>query len=373
MTAGLDRREGQPVLFLGLLLGGWCLLRVLTWQNPWPDFELPPMLPLAHTAFPVPDTGAMGDRRLSEGEAGKLNRSLPDRTAQIVASTAVLPPEPTAPLPDTAAHFDTSRRGVGHNLLFAAGMANLPMPRSVSAALDTHPGSARSIAKAPPAPMASPWRLDAWLLLRDGPAQLAGGGDRPASYGASQLGAILAYRLAPGGAARQPAAYARIARALVDDGDSEAALGLRARLLSGVPLSLHAELRVTERPGRGPEIRPAAFLAGGFDALRLPARMTARGYGQAGYVGGDFATAFADGALVAEREVARFDLATVSLGAGAWGGVQRGAGRFDVGPSVTVKLELGGAPARIEADYRWRVAGGAQPGNGGVVTLSTGF
>ncbi|MEH6682908.1 MAG: hypothetical protein V7664_00270 [Qipengyuania sp.] len=29
--------------------------------------------------------------------------------------------------------------------------------------------------------------------------------------------------------------------------------------------------------------------------------------------------------------------------------------------------------ARIEADYRWRVAGNAEPGNGGVVTLSTGF
>ena len=61
------------------------------------------------------------------------------------------------------------------------------------------------------------------------------------------------------------------------------------------------------------------------------------------------------------------------LGGGAWGGAQQGAARLDIGPSLTVDLRLGAAPARIEADYRWRVAGNAEPGNGGVVTLSTGF
>ena len=30
------RRQGQPVLFLALLLAGWCLLRIVTWENPWP-------------------------------------------------------------------------------------------------------------------------------------------------------------------------------------------------------------------------------------------------------------------------------------------------------------------------------------------------
>ena len=63
----------------------------------------------------------------------------------------------------------------------------------------------------------------------------------------------------------------------------------------------------------------------------------------------------------------------VALGGGVWGGAQQGAARLDIGPSLTVDLRLGAAPARIEADYRWRVAGNAEPGNGGVVTLSTGF
>ncbi|MFW2350863.1 hypothetical protein [Qipengyuania sp.] len=374
MTAQFARREGQPVLFLGLLFAGWCLLRVLTWQNPWPEqIDLPDLLHLSDTikraATPV---SPASDRR--EGVA--LAEAKLAQPATLVPANAVplgtVSPATVAP-PDFAAHFDTHRRAVGHNLLFAAGMASLPMPRSIAALLDDSPGTARSIARAPQRTTASSWRIDAWALLREGEVLPTGGGDHPASYGASQLGAVLAYRLAPAGTGHQPAAYARVTRSLVDGGETEGALGLRARPIRGVPITLHAEMRVTEGPGRSAEIRPAAFLAGGFDSLRLPARVTARGYGQAGYVAGDFATAFADGALVAERELARFDLATVSLGADAWGGAQRGATRLDLGPSLSVKLELGGAPARIAADYRWRVAGRAEPGDGGVVTLSTGF
>ena len=37
MSAAEGRRQGQPVLFLGLLLAGWCLARLLTWQSPWPE------------------------------------------------------------------------------------------------------------------------------------------------------------------------------------------------------------------------------------------------------------------------------------------------------------------------------------------------
>jgi hypothetical protein len=46
---------------------------------------------------------------------------------------------------------------------------------------------------------------------------------------------------------------------------------------------------------------------------------------------------------------------------------------LDVGPKVSFRLTVGQAPARIEADYLWRVAGNAAPGNGGLITLSPGF
>ncbi|WP_370032751.1 hypothetical protein [Qipengyuania mesophila] len=373
MIGGFARREGQPVLFLGLLFAGWCLLRVLTWDNPWPEqLDLPELLQLTDAISTEAAPVARASDPLKDVHLAKAERAQPQEPLPILPAPLGTDWRETPPQPDFAAHFDTHRRAVGHNLLFAAGMANMPMPRSVAVLLDSAPGAVRSIARAPQPLTASPWRIDAWALLREGGVRLTGG-ERPASYGASQLGAVLAYRLAPTGAAHQPVAYARVARSLVDGGETEGALGIRARPLPGVPIAFHAEMRVTERPGRSAEIRPAAFLAGGFDSLRLPGRVSARGYGQAGFVAADFATAFADGAVVAERELARFDLATVSLGAGAWGGAQRGAARLDFGPSLAVKLELGGAPARIEADYRWRVAGNAEPGNGGVVTLSTGF
>lgn len=361
------------MLFLCLLFAGWCLLRVLTWQNPWPEeLTLPSALHFA---------GGEG----AAMEAGPV-------TSVVTAENALSGDGPTAmpavaPMPwrglddalpvtfaaeDFTAHFDTHRRAMGHNLLFAAGMASLPMPRSLTTVLDEAPGAARTISRPAPEVTPSPWRFDGWIALREGGALLTGSGSRPSSYGASQLGAVLAYRLAPA-SPRVPAAYVRISHALAADGETDAALGLRARPLAAIPLTLHAEARLTQGPARATEIRPAVFVAGGVESLPLPARINARFYGQAGYVGGRFATAFADGALVAERDVARFELGEVSLGAGVWGGAQRDAARLDLGPSVSLKVELGGAPARIAADYRWRVAGDAEPGNGGVLTVSTGF
>ncbi len=376
MKARVARREGQPVLFLGLLLAGWCLLRVLTWESPWPQgLALPDPLRFA-------DIGAQIDYRSNE-EPEPANESHPGNVHS--PSVWITPPAPPALFGDQerpgkglkmtseyAEHFATDRRAVGHNLLFAAGMASLPMPRSVAALLDQAEARDRSVAIGRFGPGASPWRFDGWLVLRDGGTQLTGTGERPASYGASQVGAVLAFRLDPDNA-HAPAAYVRASRALIEGGETEGAVGVRVRPMAGLPVSLHAEARLTQRPGRPVELRPAAFVAGGFEGLSLPQGLTARGYGQAGYAGGEFSTPFADGALVVEREVARFDLGEVSLGAGAWGGAQRGATRLDLGPRLAVKIEVGGAPARIEADYRWRVAGQAQPGNGGVLTLSTGF
>ncbi len=87
-----------------------------------------------------------------------------------------------------------------------------------------------------------------------------------------------------------------------------------------------------------------------------------------------FATPFADGALVAERRAVTFDSGGLSLGGGRLGRrPERGRPGVDVGPAVTLNLSAGGAPVRLEAGYRVRVAGNAAPGNGGVLTLSTGF
>jgi len=170
----------------------------------------------------------------------------------------------------------------------------------------------------------------------------------------------------------EPEVYGRFSRALTEGRDTEGALGLRARPVSTLPVRLHAEVRVTQRPGQT-EIRPSAYVTAGIEKAGLPGDVRVRAYGQAGYIGGDFETAFADAQIVADRELTSFDLGAVSVGAGAWAGAQKGAARFDVGPSASVSLDIADVPVRVSADYRVRIAGDANPGNAATLTLSTGF
>ena len=373
MSAAEGRRQGQPVLFLGLLLAGWCLARLLTWQSPWPEvaplteaFQFARADVGGGTPLPPMRTGS-GARQLQKVDPGSRDRAILAHRPSLFEG---LPPsEPLSPA-DPASLFGTHRTATGHALLFARGMASLPLPRSVARLIDRQaasPGWAEQSSH-------GRWRFDGWVVLREGGSATANGAQTgaPATYGASQMGAVLAYRLNPG-EARDPSVYLRASRALVEGGETELAAGGAIRPFGKLPVKLHAELRVTERPGQGPAVRPAAFVAGGLEGVGLGHGLAARGYAQAGYVAGDFATPFADGALVVDREVARFDLGRVSLGGTARGGVQRGAARLDLGPSMTLDLTLDNVPARIEADYRWRVAGDATPGHGGVLTLSTGF
>lgn len=215
------------------------------------------------------------------------------------------------------------------------------------------------------------WSGDVWLALRQGSSSLGAVGAAVPVYGASQAGAVLRYELAPGSHHR-PAAYARAVQALAGGRESDLATGLAARLVAGVPLTAHVEARLSRRGG-AVDIRPAAFVAAGFDEAPLPLGMRARGYAQAGYVGGQDATGFADGSLLAERRMLSRGATEFGAGAGLWGGAQRGAARLDFGPSASLRFPLGGGTGRIAVDYRLRVAGNAEPASGAALTLSTGF
>lgn len=253
-------------------------------------------------------------------------------------------------------------------------MASLPMPRSVDTWLDAaSPAADLAFRPASSGVNIRPdrWRVDGWLVLREGSRRLSTAGDRPSSYGASQAGAVLAYRLAPHDR-HDPAAYVRVSRALVSGGETEGAAGLRIRPVPVLPVNLHAEVRVTEYPDRT-EIRRAAFASAGLPETRLPFDLRAEGYAQAGYVTGDFATGFVDGRVTVGHKVQQTDSTSLEAGLGVWGGAQRDAARLDVGPRLQATLRVGGAPARLSADYRFRIAGAAEPKNGVAITLSTGF
>jgi hypothetical protein len=136
---------------------------------------------------------------------------------------------------------------------------------------------------------------------------------------------------------------------------------------------LHGEARFTSAPG-GTMVRPAAFAVTELPPFALPLGLRGEAYGQAGYVGGKFATGFADGQLRIDHRIVSLGKAEMRLGGGTWGGIQKGASRLDAGPSLTIGQALGGpASMRLAADWRFRVAGKAAPGSGPAVTLSAGF
>jgi hypothetical protein len=97
------------------------------------------------------------------------------------------------------------------------------------------------------------------------------------------------------------------------------------------------------------------------------------GYGQAGFVSGQGGGPFADVAAHAHRPIAQSQRASFAIGAGIWAGGQDNVMRMDVGPNVRANVTAGGALFQLDASWRVRVAGHAQPGNGPAMTLSTSF
>lgn len=215
------------------------------------------------------------------------------------------------------------------------------------------------------------WSTDGWLMLRGGATSPGIGGFGPPSYGASQAGAVVRYRLAPASKHR-PAAYLRATSAVDPMRDEEVAVGLSARPVSTLPVTAALELRGNRNFGKT-RLRPAAMLISELPPLPLPLGFRAEAYGQAGYVGGDFAGPFADGQVSITRSIAHVGGAELRAGGGAWGGAQRGASRLDAGPTASLGLRLGPAAARVSADWRFRLAGDAEPQSGPALTLSAGF
>ena len=271
---------------------------------------------------------------------------------------------------------------IGHQLLWMAAVSRLPLPFRLA---DISQGTRAGAVGLPqpfypvghePAVRANRWSADGWLMLRNGGNGRLPAGGAAASYGASQAGAVLRYRLVPGDAHRS-AAYLRASAALDGSRDRELALGLSARLLPSVPVVAAAELRASGNRA-GTRLRPAAMVVTEIAPIALPLASRLEAYGQAGYVGGRDATAFADGQLRVDRQVSRFRVAEVRTevraGVGAWAGAQKGASRVDVGPSLTLGVPAGQNGAmRLSMDWRFRVAGRAAPASGPALTLSAGF
>lgn len=383
-------RRGQPLLVYAALIAGWIALRTAWWDSPLRQ-EVERVPRMATSVGESPASGARGkDVALEPGRMKPVDRSVAGRVAGEPALPFPLPPVDRTPLTHGPAmdregfavtageeEFARGRTSAGHQLLWLAAMAHLPVPRQLADATDRRARDRHADAWLPLARERNErrWSLDSWLFLRQGSGARPGSSGLRPSYGQSQLGAVLRYRLGEA-RGRESGLYARYSQALAGPGESEFAGGIAARPIVGLPVRLHAELRAT-RAGGHTEVRPAALATAGLHR-DLGQDVQVRGYGQAGYVGGGFPTAFVDGQLVADRKVAQFDLGRLTggslrVGGGAWGGAQKDAARLDMGPSASILVPVTAAPVRLSLDYRFRVAGDAEPQSGVAMTLSTGF
>lgn len=388
-----DRRRGQPLAMLGVVLAGWVALRVMLWE-PGAGIEAELGFPPSSSAStrvmaraaqstpnsapqikPTPLVLSLSNhcaslRAACPTDKTKSNPSTSSARADFGAGlgAAFQPPKPREPMIQP-------RVAAGHQLMMLAALGQLPLPPLLAAQANwpTALPAPRQIA-----PTASRWSGDGWVLLRRGSDGLAAAPSASPAfgrYGASQAGAVLRYSLVPASALR-PQAHLRLTRALVgargQGGESEAAAGLSARPLSSVPLRLYAEGRA-QRTGGQTRLRPAASLVSELPPLRLPLGAQAELYAQGGYVGGRDATPFFDAQLTADRKLVASGPAELRLGAGAWAGGQEGATRLDLGPRASLRLQIGEAPSRLALDWRFRVAGKAAPASGPALTLSAGF
>lgn len=333
-----------PLRFLGLAIGGWiCLRAVALLPGWWRENALPPSpsspAPVAIEA-PADARATRSTQTRSSSESAattSIIRDLSYKTARWERPFAEPAPAvwsrpggPLAAAPDIAV---------------APIRASLPPPSGTPGAYASAAASRR-------------WSVSAWLLVRDerGAAALAPGG----TLGGSQAGARLTYRLDD-----RLALSGRVYLPLRRMRGAEAAAGLDWQPLAAWPLHLLAE----RRQDLGGEGRSAfALTLYGGASRALPHGLRADLYGQAGMVGTRTRDLFADGAL---RVTAR--LGPVELGGGAWGGAQPGAARLDAGPSLSWRLPVEGAELRLQADWRFRIAGDAAPGSGPALTLSAGF
>ncbi len=368
MPAIQTRHMGQPIAALGAVLVLWVIGRVMLWEAPFPAIadavaDLP-LIASNQSASPVESASSRGGRVAPAGPMIAVLRSTSADARTKNSASSWADTQPSQPPGPSTAHDRLGMSEPSHVPASPEVVRSLPARRAFESASSPEHGISN---KRRP----KRWSLDSWVFYRQNGTARSSLGQLPATYGASQAGAILRYRFGDAGQAA-PFAYARLTSALSGPEQVDVAAGVGVRPIAGVPLSTLAEMRVSRSAGRT-DIRPAVFAVTELPHAALPFAARGEAYLQGGYVGGDFATPFVDGQVKIDREVVDFDLASVRAGAAVWGGAQKSAERLDVGPSASVDFKLADQPVRLSVDYRQRVAGDAQPPSGIALTLSTGF
>ena len=378
MTTTRMRRKGAPLVALAAVLAVWIALRVTLWHSPFdtPDEAAGDAGPV-RLAGPELASPKSNDRQAAEpaAEAAPTPRIA---SASYQVQRDVLERDPVG-MQASARATDAVSSHVQAAIAspaFKPEVPRKPVASSVQNSVAAQPPAKGHTVSRPIFARAASkpekrWSFDGWAFIRSEGGLPNAAGVLAPSYGGSQVGAVMRYRLDPQ-SGHKPAAYARVTKAISQGEEGDIALGAAARPVPQIPVALHAEARLSRNAG-GTEVRPAVFAVTELPPAQLPFGLRAEAYVQAGYVGGDFETAFADGQARLDHELAQVGGAELRLGAGVWGGAQKGAQRLDAGPGISASFNLDKAPVRLSMDYRHRVAGDAQPDSGVAVTISTGF
>ena len=344
-------RRGRPLRFLATAIGGWTAVRVALL---WP--AVAPVIVALHPAEAVERFDAVVGSR----EGGIRSPIAPwpwlDQMAAPSPSRSTL----TVRAQQPERTFDGNSR---HLLALAALVRFGPAVATGQAAAGTAtPGVPPPLRPVPVATGRSRWAGSAWLIARGGSSRdpLAG------QLGGSQAGARLAYTLDRG---RRIALSARVAGPLGSGGGTEAALGLDWQP-TRAPVHLLVEQRLPLDGGRG---GPAVLAVGGVGPVSVAPGLTVEAYAQAGAVARGMVEGFGDGAARLTTPVAAPGGVRVDLGLGTWGGIQRGARRLDIGPTLGAAVPVGAHAVRLTLDWRQRVAGNARPGSGLALSVGTDF
>jgi len=322
-----------PLRFLALVAGGWICLRAAMLAPGWRTEGQENSGPSIAAAVPPAPARLAAVTQAGPAFPPARARARPHPPAGRSAAAADEEPARSAPLPTVFARVVADR-------------VERPVPPIAGA-----------VPLRPP-PRTRHWSVSAWLLLRDdtGDPALAAGG----TLGGSQAGARLLRPVGHG-----LALSARLYLPLRRRAAAEAAAGLDWRPSRRLPLHLLAE----RRQALGSEGRSAfALTAYGGLSRELARGFRIDAYGQAGVVGTRSRDPFADGSVRVSMP-----LGPVELGGGAWAAAQPGAERIDAGPSVCWRLPVRGAALRLQADWRFRLAGDAAPGSGPALTLAADF
>jgi hypothetical protein len=329
---------GRPLRFLVVLLGGWTAARAIDIYNgdsaPLPDW----IAPVARGV-----TSLMGSP--AAATPLPIRRAWNRHVAAGVAMSGKPQPRRAPPPPELVASPASAFRD----------QSGSPAERNAAPLL--------SPALLPPSLIRNGSRLagSAWLIARNGAAVGVSG----SQLGASQAGARITYALGDG---RRFALAARVSAPLSGRG-REAAVGLDWQP-TRMPIHVIAEQRFALDGGRG---GPMVGIVGGFGPVAVRRGVQLEGYGQAGVIARDGGEGFADGAVRASHPLPAIGPLRLDIGAGLWGGVQRGASRLDVGPSLGLVMPVGRGSIRVTADWRERIAGISRPDSGPALSIGTNF